>query len=946
MKNKYVKHCLYVTLVGALVAPRPIPARPEPVENTGEYSSEEAGAADESSSWQETEAPAQTETQTETVIETETYVDAVAYAEEPDYEEPYEESLEDSFVDTAEASYIDVSDVPGGGTDSGVENPDPMPEEPDPTPVPTPTPVPDPTPTPVPTPTPTPTPVPSVTPTPSLTPTPTPVLSVTPTPAGGEEGPLTPTPEAELTPTPELVISLTPTPGPDLTPIPSITPEPSVYPTPVLSPVPSPAPSGTPTPSPEVTPTLDGTPTPTPEVTPTPDGTPTPSPEVTPTPDGTPTPSPEVTPTPDGTPTPTPEVTPTPEGTPTPTPEVTPTPDGTPTPTPEVTPTPEGTPTPTPEVTPTPDGTPTPTPEVTPTPDGTPTPTPEGTPTPSPTPTPAASEAAAAVIERISALDKIELSAEQKGEMEAIRALYDALTEEEKAQVTNYRIFEDAEKAMTLILLLADISDGASDLSALTLDNSTIVLEGTPVYYTNMISNLHAGKEFYLNSLQENYRLSFSDDFAEIMEDIERTYREANKLVEVSEMAALPINTSADNYLVRNWQDILAIYIYRHTMAGEDRFYLDGQAAGELYEIFEEMNPLVPDPADPSKVSYGERHINYYIKKNKINRDDREILKKYMETDCELLCAVVTGAKGFIRESVGEDVSEERVNVIAAAYSLIGKVGYFWGGKYNLIGENPEWGKAYQVTSAGSPTTGTIRALGLDCSGFVTWAVINGYQDAGMRGIVGEGTSQQWELANVVREEDAQPGDLVFQRGPEAGSDNHVGILCGKTANGDWIAVHCASSKNGVTVGEAYGASFRYIRQPDFYPTEEEIRIMRGEDIVSEELTAEGIRAVSADGTVYYADALELRGGVGFISSAEPKAAATGKEKASAILVDDSPVILFDTDVELFYVTVPAKNVQLDEETGTITVSLRAPENTTGTFYQTELIDDSQVELF
>ena len=35
-----------------------------------------------------------------------------------------------------------------------------------------------------------------------------------------------------------------------------------------------------------------------------------------------------------------------------------------------------------------------------------------------------------------------------------------------------------------------------------------------------------------------------------------------------------------------------------------------------------------------------------------------------------------------------------------------------------------------------------------------------------------------------------RPGDLVFQKGPEAGSDNHVGILCGKTDAGDWIAVH------------------------------------------------------------------------------------------------------------------------------------------------------------
>lgn len=220
------------------------------------------------------------------------------------------------------------------------------------------------------------------------------------------------------------------------------------------------------------------------------------------------------------------------------------------------------------------------------------------------------------------------------------------------------------------------------------------------------------------------------------------------------------------------------------------------------------MNPIVRDKQDITKVSYGNRKINYYIKKNNIAKSDRTILKKYVETDCKLLCAVVTASKGFVRESVGDNVSEDRVDVIAAAYSLVGKVGYFWGGKSTVIGEDPSWGTVEKVSAEGSKSSGTLRAYGLDCSGFVTWAVINGYQDQGMQAAVGDGTSDQWEKANVVSEADAQPGDLVFQRGPESGSDNHVGILCGKTDSGDWIAVHCSSSKNGVTVGEAYSASF------------------------------------------------------------------------------------------------------------------------------------------
>jgi len=37
---------------------------------------------------------------------------------------------------------------------------------------------------------------------------------------------------------------------------------------------------------------------------------------------------------------------------------------------------------------------------------------------------------------------------------------------------------------------------------------------------------------------------------------------------------------------------------------------------------------------------------------------------------------------------------------------------------------------------------------------------------------------------------------------------NHVGILCGKTDAGDWIAVHCSSGKNGVTVRRSIQCKF------------------------------------------------------------------------------------------------------------------------------------------
>ena len=545
-----------------------------------------------------------------------------------------------------------------------------------------------------------------------------------------------------------------------------------------------------------------------------------PEPEVPTEPVPTAAPEPEITAAPDPEPTTAPEPTATPAPAPTETPE--------PTATPAPTGTPEPTATPVPTATPEPTATPAPTA------------TPEPTATPAPTARPARDDSAKvqAVIRKIKALAGRTITAADKAEIDSVRAAYEALSNTEKAKVTNYKILTEAEAKLAAVDKNgSDNKKGNKKDDSSTEDNknteitdgnnATATQIGDPVYVTNMVSNLHAGKDFYLDSLKSNYHLSFSDDFASVMEEIEREYKEKNKLTDTE-----------NTLLVRNWQDILAVYIYEKSKAGATSFTLDASCKDDLARIFAEMNPIVRDKQDITKISYGNRKINYYIKKNNIAKEDRSVLKKYVETDCKLLCAVVTASKGFVRESVGDNVSEDRVDVITAAYSLVGKVGYFWGGKSTVIGEDPSWGSVEKVSADGSRSSGTLRAYGLDCSGFVTWAVINGYKDQGMQAAVGDGTSDQWEKAGVVSEADAQPGDLVFQRGPEAGSNNHVGILCGKTDSGDWIAVHCSSSKNGVTVGEAYSASFRYIRKPSFYQdttAEENETTATENDVLTEE---------------------------------------------------------------------------------------------------------------
>ena len=326
---------------------------------------------------------------------------------------------------------------------------------------------------------------------------------------------------------------------------------------------------------------------------------------------------------------------------------------------------------------------PTPTPaEPTPAPaDPTPTPT-DPTPTPAnPTPTPSSqiTKAAQDVIDRIKELNAQTITLEKKATVQSIRTAYNALSDTEKAQVSNYNLLVQAEAT---IAQLEAQKNNANTNNPFT-SNTSAAQTGTPVYYA---SNIHAGKDFYLDSLKNNYNLTFSDDFASVMDEIEKEYKEKNKVADASDVNGSKTTTSADSLLVRNWQDILAVYIYEKSKAGATSFTLDASCKDDLARIFAEMNPIVRDKQDITKISYGNRKINYYIKKNNIAKEDRSVLKKYVETDCKLLCAVVTASKGFVRESVGDNVSEDRVDVITAAYSLVGKVGYFWGGKSTVIG--------------------------------------------------------------------------------------------------------------------------------------------------------------------------------------------------------------------------------------------------------------------
>lgn len=322
----------------------------------------------------------------------------------------------------------------------------------------------------------------------------------------------------------------------------------------------------------------------------------------------------------------------------------------------------------------------------------------------------------------------------------------------------------------------------------------------------NLTTNIIAGNGIYLSELANTYYLTFEEGFSEVMDEIEADFRQWLD--------------KPEDFLARNWQDVLAVYVLRtREETGKRQMTLGKASKKELERIFFLMN-IRSDSTLTRKLSKEvdlEQEIcsltaDDYAQMTNVSDEEKEILDKYTGSECRKLCSIITAAKGFVRGEVGEGVSEERISIVAAACSLVGKVGYFWGGKSYARGWDSLWGKPMTVTAGGSKSTGTSRGYGLDCSGFVCWSFYNGLN--GTDGGIGNHTTTQWNASEMVDSHEAKPGDLVFYKGPEAGDQNHVGLVIGKNENGSLLVAHCSSSRNGVVVGEAWSSGFKYVRRP------------------------------------------------------------------------------------------------------------------------------------
>lgn len=279
------------------------------------------------------------------------------------------------------------------------------------------------------------------------------------------------------------------------------------------------------------------------------------------------------------------------------------------------------------------------------------------------------------------------------------------------------------------------------------------------------------------------------------------------------------------------WSDVLAVFAAKAAGAedGVDVAVLDPERVDLLRTVFWDMTKIttttetVEDSAGGNASDSTEKVLTITITAR--TPDDMRVFYSFTSWQNEALdellenSDMLTALAGDLTVSsqdarellanLPEELSLERRAVVEIACQLVGKLNYYWGGKSLVLGWDDRWGTLRQVTAAGSPTTGTYRPYGMDCSGYVDWVF---YNATGGEYIIshGGGAHAQHTYCMSISWEEALPGDLVFY--PD---DVHVGIVGGRDENGNFLIIHCASGYNNVVITNIAG--FTSIGRPVCY---------------------------------------------------------------------------------------------------------------------------------
>lgn len=151
-------------------------------------------------------------------------------------------------------------------------------------------------------------------------------------------------------------------------------------------------------------------------------------------------------------------------------------------------------------------------------------------------------------------------------------------------------------------------------------------------------------------------------------------------------------------------------------------------------------------------------------------------------------------------DSLPDDLSETRKEIVRFALSSVGKVPYYWGGKASRPGyEGNRFGEL-----VGADYKGRVLK-GLDCSGWVNWV----YWSVTGERLPYESTLGLAVLGTKIGRGDLLPGDIILRTGDNA----HVIMFLEWTEDGRIRCVHESSDGvNNVTISER-SANWPYYRR-------------------------------------------------------------------------------------------------------------------------------------
>ncbi|MBA4347354.1 MAG: hypothetical protein C0413_00675 [Clostridiales bacterium] len=280
---------------------------------------------------------------------------------------------------------------------------------------------------------------------------------------------------------------------------------------------------------------------------------------------------------------------------------------------------------------------------------------------------------------------------------------------------------------------------------------------------------------------------------------------------------------------VNNWADVLATFLALNAKYEEyplNAMQLAQIPLDKLDSVFWDMNPIEVFRMDgTANVLLGTKTYEDMADAYHMSADRRTFLYELMQPEFRRTFASMTGSAAFIEGAnepletllsiLPEDSNVERQQVVDTALSLVGKVSYVFGGKYNRLGWNDEWGNA-NVAQSGEEIR-ISRKSGLDCSGFVSWVFVNALGDRSAVRVIGNGSSRQWVNSEAIGWDEGRVGDLAFYCVPGERQYNHVGIIVAVDDDGSYLVAHCSSLQDGVVVTDGWSTGFRYLRRPAFF---------------------------------------------------------------------------------------------------------------------------------